>query len=301
MDSPLRRLGDHRQTCQALAGASLSQAADRLQAAKVASRRWVPGTAATFSRAMAQGLEVLGDRPAASLTVEDLERLFVVLSSRGYSPQWLDLVRRRWGQLCRYLVRHEILVRDPSSVWEPPQIGEDEHQRVFRHFSRPEIERLAAAARSLAVRHFVWAACYTGLRRANLYAMIWDWIDPGWVLEIPGRAFKQRRPHRVPIHPVLQELLGPRGAPGDPVIPGLPHPCSIGRALKAAARRVGIPTAWVYPHNFRRTTCSWLKAAGVTREEAMTFLGTSSQNVLIRHYWPQAEDSERWSIVRKIP
>jgi len=299
MDLPLHRAGEHRRTASSLAGAAFSVAAEKYKAHKLAAGKWRPSTAEVFDHEMKQALGILYDRPVSEITTDDVELLWFTLAGRALSKQWIERVRVDLQSLFRWLLRHGAISSDPMQIWERTEIGEDEHLRIFHDFTRAEIEKLTAKARPT-IAKFVWTACYTGLRRGNIAAMRWWWIDEAWVCEIPGREFKQKRRHRIPIHHDLQVILAPRGEPEERVISGLCHVTRINTVLKELAKKTEITPAWVYPHNFRRTFCSWLHAAGVTRQEAMDLLGSKSESVLLRHYWPETEDREKWSIISKL-
>jgi len=299
---PLRRVGDYRQTSEFLVGKSITEASESYAARKIAARRWGAGAHTNFKRAIRQVVQVIGDKPASTMTKADVETVFVTLSGQGFTPQYLELVRTYFCQFARWLTKHDVLAVDISTIWERQRWDEDEHTRVYHHFTREEVEVVASAAKP-ALALYIWTSVYTGMRRANTAGLRWSWIDvtpAGWVIEIPSKKFKQRRRHRIPVHPALAQMWGCKGGPDEKIIKGLPHHNSLGRRLKRLSKKTGIPREWLYPHNLRRTCAFWLKKAGATREEAMAFFGTKSMTTLIRHYWPPDNDQEKWGIVGKL-
>lgn len=299
MPTPLRKVGDYRLTVSSLRGSSLGIAAEKYAALKLTSGRWRPSSGQTYRHAMRQVLGIIGDKPVIGITMEDMEIVWLTLCGKELSPQWINRVRGCLCGLFRWLLRHRAIELDPMAIWELMEIGDDEHLRVFHDFTPAEVQQLTAKARPV-IWKAIWLICYTGLRRANLCGMRWNWIDEGWVCEIPASKFKQDRPHRFPLHPVLHDILLPRGRPEDPVLQGLPSPCRFTHHLKDLAKRTGLPIEWVYPHNFRRTFCAWLHKAGIRREEAMELLGSRSETILVRHYWPEETDEEKWEIINRL-
>lgn len=264
-------------------------------------RGWKPGTAKTQRLAMRQLLGGIGDRPTKSLTMDDTDTAMVMAYSGGYSPQWVQYLRDSWGAFVRWLIRQRVLTLDVSLSWEPVPKDPDDHQRVFHDYTPEELTLLC---RHMPERYgrLVWIACYAGgLREANLLALTWEKITEDWVIVIPASEMKGGVELRWPCSARLREILGPRGAPGEKVIPGMPRSRSkVWAMLKKASRRAGLPPEWAYVHQFRRTCCAWLQKAGVTRDQAQTLFGWKSEDVMLNSYWPRTNDDERRAILDKM-
>jgi integrase len=260
---------------------------------------WVPKTQRNARLVFRQLLAAVGDKPASSLSLDDAEAFMVATYSGGFSPQWMKLCRTYFKALVHYLMRKEIIHADLSIVWDPIQIGKDDHIRIFHHYSEEEIEALCRHLQPALIR-FVWTACFLGQRRGNLVTMTWSWITPDWILVIPSEEFKQRREFRFPICEKLRKILAPRGEPHEKVLPHLPAKDRINGVLKSASRKAGLDPRWAYCHNLRRTCCAWLKKSGVSRDEAKDLMGWGSEDVMMRSYWPETEDSERVAIISKL-
>jgi integrase len=97
----------------------------------------------------------------------------------------------------------------------------------------------------------------------------------------------------------LRKVLGPRGLPHERVW-RIPCASKVSEKLKRASRKAGLPPEWAYVHQFRRTCCSWLHAAGVTRDQAQTLFGWRSEDVMLTAYWPRTDDDERRAILDKM-
>jgi integrase len=276
----------------------LSHAAEKYSAWKLAMGRWQPSTEATFRAEVKNVIEAIGDKRAKDVTTQDIEAVLIEVSSRS-SKQWCERLRSDMTSMFRWLKeKHEAIPRNPWIIWDPISIGKDEHQRKYYHFSKEEIEALTAPA-NLALKRFVWTACYTGLRRGSIYGVSWEDVDSDWIAVIKEFKQQDKKGHRVPLHSYLRTILE-RGGPDDPLIPDLPSPTALDHQLKRLARRAGIDPNLVYPHQFRRTWCRWAKEAGVTRQEAMEFLASSGESTLIRCYWPEVADSEKVSTISKF-
>jgi hypothetical protein len=303
---PLRALREAQSLREEIAGATLAAAISRyvsIQATKP--RGWRPSTTKTMRIAYRQLLAAVGDRPVKSLTMDDTDSAMLAAYSGGYSPQWVEYLRCVWGAFCRWLVRQRALISDISISWEPVPKDPDDHRRVFHDYSPEEL--------TLLCRHMMpkygrlcWIACYAGgLREQNLLDLTWRKIHEDssgrWTIVVPGSEMKGGRELRWPVTASLRAILGPRGAPDEKVIPGLPRSRSkIWEMLKKGSRRAGLPPEWAYVHQFRRTCCAWLKRAGVTRDEAMRLFGWRSEDTMLNHYWPRETDDERRAILDKM-
>jgi integrase len=303
---PLRSLREAACLRKELKAADLAGAVERLCTFFVERPRpWKPGTLYNSRLAYQQILKAVGNRPASSLTLDDTDRAMLAAWSGGYSADWIHFLRGRWRILVRFLIRARVLSQDISITWESVPKDPEDHERVYHDYTREEITRLCEFLRPPIAR-LCWIACYAGgLRRQNLIDLTWTKIPEDssgrWLIVIPGREMKGRRELRWPVSAPLRAILGPRGLPREKVIPGLPTSSKILKALKRASRKAGMPEEWAYVHQFRRTCCSWLKEAGVTRDQAMTLFGWRNHDVLLNSYWPPVSDNERRAILDKMP
>ncbi len=104
-------------------------------------------------------------------------------------------------------------------------------------------------------------ACYTGLRRKNIFGLRWRDVDMGArKITLEGDVMKNHSPHSVPIHPALhalfESILKAEGKvePDAPVIGEQVKVATI--ALYSACRRAEIPPiGW---HTLRHSFASWL-------------------------------------------
>lgn len=304
---PLRSLQDHRALREELMAATLSVAMERFVAFQAAKPRgWRPSTVVPSRRALQQLLASIGDPPVVSLTCDDSDRAMLAAYSAGNSTAWVQYLRGKWRVFCRFLHRMRVLPADISISWEAIPRDPDDHERVYHDYTR---EELALLCRHMPEKYgrLCWIACYAGgLRERNLMDLTWSKIiedaEGRWTIVIPGREMKGRRELRWPVSPPLRAILGARGKPDEKVIPGLPRSrANIHEMLKKASRRAGLPTAWAYVHQFRRTCCAWLHAAGVTRDQAQTLFGWRSEDTMLNHYWPRTDDNERRAILDRMP
>ena len=273
-------------------GISLSSAVDRWLAFQA--DRWVEKT--TSNRRMILDRLILlagGGIPAKDLQDGHIQDLWLAMQP---GPGWARYVAGCLHGFCRWLQRRGILRVDPSMAW--PRVAYDP-AGAFRTVSREEEARLLAVL-PLPLQRYVVLAIGTGLRRGTLYSAVWSWVDSSWILSVPASAMKQGHALQIPLSVRVQELLGERGNPEDPLIAGLPCRDDLNRHLQAAARRAGVDPEHLTSHQFRRTWVERARDAGASREEVQIMQGWASSSVLLTHYWPRVSAARSREIFERI-
>jgi len=164
-----------------------------------------------------------------------------------------------------------------------------------RYLTEEEERRLIAAATSrdaklgkqTAVREAIAFAIDTGLRREELFGLMWKQVDLLRGLIDTGTKTKSGRARKVPVPARSAQILGllPRHESGFVLV----NPESgsryvqMNKGLKAAARRANVEDLqW---HDLRRTAgCRWLQRDGKSMEEVSILLGHSSVVVTEQRY-----------------
>ncbi|MCI0408928.1 MAG: hypothetical protein L0191_10245, partial [Acidobacteria bacterium] len=114
---------------------------------------------------------------------------------------------RSWLRMfCGWARLRGMLTGDPTAGWVYRKY---EVVRQYAPLAREEEERLVAAAPGWLGR-FVTVAVCTGLRSGTLRRLTWEMVSPAWVLEIPGRIIKQKKPLRLPLSERARAALGGR-------------------------------------------------------------------------------------------
>jgi integrase len=165
--------------------------------------------------------------------------------------------------------------------------GLKEGEARTRYLTEEEERRLLEAA-SPAVRWAIMLAIDTGLRREELFGLVWVQVDLLRGLIDTTRRTKSGRSRKVPIPLRSAQILAhiPRNLESPHV---LVNPdtgeryVQMNKGLKAACRRAGLKD--VQWHDLRRTAgCRWLQRDGKSMEEISLLLGHSSVRVTEKSY-----------------
>jgi integrase len=151
------------------------------------------------------------------------------------------------------------------------------------------VEELALLEKaSPAVRIAIILAIDTGLRREELFALMWTQVDMARSLIRTTTITKSGRPRQVPISERSAQILAQIPRRIDcPYVLVNPETgdryVQMNKGLKAAARRAKIDDLqW---HDLRRTAgCRWLQRDGKSMEEVSILLGHSSVTVTETRY-----------------
>jgi integrase len=177
-------------------------------------------------------------------------------------------------------------------------IEAEEHGQAL---NEPEIAGLWRAASGIGgpFGGLVKMGLLTGLRRGELAAMSWDWIDrQGLRITVPGRVMKNGREHVVPITNMIAKLLDEtpdRG--GGLVFPsekrlGGATPMSGWSKLMTRLRQVSGVNG-VGLHDLRRTYRSALADLGVREEIAEAMIAHRRSGLVARYNRAELWDQRR--------
>jgi site-specific recombinase XerD len=157
------------------------------------------------------------------------------------------------------------------------------------YFTREEFRLLLATLHDRDTRELVTVAGLTGLRRGELLAMEWDWVDFSrrvlTVKNSEGFTTKSKKARVVPLcDEVVTVLLSRRERANEEA--GLVFtrrgraivPDFVTHKLKKAIRRAGLP-ANLHFHSLRHSFASWLVQGGVSLYQVARLLGHSSTAV----------------------
>ena len=168
-----------------------------------------------------------------------------------------------------------------------------EPEQRDRWLSQDEADRLAARL-SPERRDWVWLACHTGLRLAEVNALRWEHVDlEHELLHAPGTKTKRSR-RVVPLSNTAMIILQRRKAEGLPPVSSWPRPH---KTLHRAAQTAGIED--VIPHDFRRTFASWLLQRGVSHHAIADLLGHQGMQ-LVRSVYAHLGSAELRAAVKML-
>jgi integrase/recombinase XerD len=179
-------------------------------------------------------------------------------------PGYRNRVIAELRAFCRWLVRKEYLQVDPSRTLDKADVG----KRIKPQFTLDECARLLAFPSPDPVRQRRLALMLlAGLRSDEAAALTWADIQGGiiYVRKHEGHRLKRGIERLVPLVPLLERLLGPRGDPGSKVapLPGVNSTVQHGRHFRAYLDAVGVSIEGRTPHSCRHTYAAVMLATGV--------------------------------------
>lgn len=161
------------------------------------------------------------------------------------------------------------------------------------------------------LRDFLEWAFWTGMRKGEIAKLEWSAFDrETWMLTLPGRITKNRRPRRLalegPLRAIIERRLAARrldcrlifwrahqGAVTSRLQVGMPvRIYEFRKTWATACRKAGIQAgkAGRIFHDLRRTGVRNLRRAGVDRKVAMAISGHRSESVFERYNIDTDED-----------
>lgn len=177
--------------------------------------------------------------------------------------------------LCRWAIRRDLLVKDPTRAIERTTVG----QYLRPQFTVSELVRLLWLPTPSPAWHRRFALlAYAGLRADEADALTWADVDlAGKVLLVrhhKGHRLKRGRERIVPLQPALAAVLGTPGAPHAQVAP-LPD-INDRRGMAKFLEAHGVPVNGRSPHSCRHTYAGIMTATGVPSGLLGAYLGHSS-------------------------
>jgi integrase len=274
---------------------------------------WIKGrqllaTGQTMS-ALRRGLSHLLQRDLAQLdrvalidAIERIERSGRPGAAREFRKHLRTFLNRQLSQ-GRIAIDPLAGYRMPAATKEDT-LAAEEHGKAL---TEAEIAALWQAASSIGgpFGGLVKMGLATGLRRGELAAMRWDWIDrQGLRITVPGRVMKNGREHAVPLTALIAQLLDEtpdRGGglvfPSERRLSGA-TPMSGWSKLMTRLREASA-VAGVGLHDLRRTYRSVLADLGV-REEIAEAMIAHRRSGLIARYNRAELWSQRWEAAEKL-
>jgi integrase len=194
---------------------------------------------------------------------ETVTRELIVLSS---ALSWA--VRRGW-------------IQNRPTIRRPRFEGKREY-----FLSRMQALALIAACPPY-LADLVRAALATGMRRGELLALEWGWVDMGArVISLPAKACKSRRQREVPISSdmiALLRRLHREGIEHHERVLRAPNIARLHQDFREACGRVRPRLDFIRFHDLRHTAASWMVQAGVDLYRVAKILGHRSVEVTQRY------------------
>jgi len=165
---------------------------------------------------------------------------------------------------------------------QTPRIRVDDKRERF--LSKAEAARLVRCAPH-DYRPLLIAALLTGMRRGELLAMRWDWVDfKRRIISIPPESTKTNKGRHVPISDDLMSVLNRRRKECEE---GVPHVLLQGThwwiwdTFRTAVLKAELDGLRF--HDLRHTAASWMVQAGVDLYRVAQILGHRSYQMTMRY------------------
>jgi integrase len=197
-----------------------------------------------------------------------------------------------------------VIAVDPLAGYRMPAATKDDVIEAEEHgksLNEAEIVSVWRAAGAVGgpFGGLVQMGLLTGLRRGELAAMRWDWIDrEGLRIRVPGKVMKNGREHVVPITGMIAKLLDETPDRGGGLV--LPSEKRLGGATpmsgwsKMMTRlRQASGVAGVGLHDLRRTYRSALADLGVREEIAEAMIAHRRSGLVARYNRAELWDQRR--------
>lgn len=234
---------------------------------------------------------VYATRLVSSIRTSELQNWVAHLLSAGLSTASVHRIMNLLKAVLADAVTHNRVAKNTATDVKLPKI---QRVREVRMLTSEEVERVLQACDSPRLLALVRVGLGTAMRRGELMAMRWDWIDwPGEVIRIPasleaGFTPKGRRPREIPLLPDVQQSLRTWRAHTDgkgTVFSGV----NLQRwARQIRERCPGVPFRW---HLLRHTAISRLAQAGVHLSTAQKIAGHASVRLTADIYTHASNDA----------
>jgi integrase len=259
----------------------------------------------TMMSALRRGLSHLMQRDLADLdrvtlieAIERIERSGKIGAARDFRKHLRTFLNRQLSL--------GVVSVDPLAGHRMPAATKDDVIEAEEHgqsLNEPEILAVWRAARSIGgpFGGLVKMGLMTGLRRGELAAMRWDWIDRAALrITVPGKVMKNGREHAVPITDMMAKLLDEtpdRGGglvfPSEARLGGATPMSGWSKMMTRLRQMSGV--AGVGLHDLRRTYRSTLADLGVREEIAEAMIAHRRSDLVSRYnraqLWDQRRDS----------
>lgn len=243
-----------------------------------------PRTVSRYKAISAHLLSHFG--PEGRVTPEGLEKYKEHRLRQGARTQTINLelqfLKSAWADAEGH---HPFRLVKPLKVKDSKEI---------RYLTRDEAQRLLGAADE-EYRDYLIGYLYTGARKEELLSLTWDDLQNGHlrITNIKTQRGYKDKYRKVPVHPMLAEVLAKRKAADLPVpFPSQWGPNTLRMKLISLAKRAGVPKL-TRLHDLRHTFASHLVQKGVSLYVVSKLLGHSSQETtrIYAHLSPETYEA----------
>lgn len=235
--------------------------------------------------------ERFGRRDGEDITKEDCRAHAIERRQAGISD---GTIYTELGHLRTVLVwaaKNTIIARAPEIERPSKPAPKD------RYLTRPEVQRILAAAKTPHMRVAIHLMLGTAARITAILELTWDRVDMNRrliYLRNPDDPVKRKGRAIVPINSTLAAALreAKAGALTDHVVEwGGESVKSIKRGIATAAREAKVKD--VSAHVFRHTAAVWMAESGVPMDEISQYMGHNSVEITRRVYARYSPDHLR--------
>ena len=262
-------------------------------------QRYKPLALDSYERAWRLHVEPeFGDRRIATITRKELQAWVDGKAAAGMPRSSINNAVDPLRVLFRRALRRSVVATNPTTDLELPARAEEPMRFASREEAKQLVEALPAEDRAL------WAtALYAGLRRGELRALRWSYVDldggtmtvlSSWSGSDEGDPKSRAGRRRVPIVSLLaghlrahQEATGRGGedlvfgrTASDPFVPSTVR----SRALSAWGDNHDPPLEPITLHQCRHTPASFMIAAGANAKALSVVMGHASIEITFNRY-----------------
>lgn len=240
------------------------------------------------------------DLELAQLTEEKVGAMFMA-REKGRSGATLNTERAMLSSFFGWCAQKGLITSSPMGSW-PRQ--PEETQRPREPLTLEDEDKLCgeiSCEHPEVVERYVRFLIATGLRPVSARRCRCQDVsrEKGlYMLNLPGRAMKNRRGLRMVLSPAAVAVL-PKPLPEKGTLfPGLPGRVAFWKIVTAAAKRARLGK--VSPKTFRSTWVGRMCDAGATEREVMVLQGWRRANILVGFYYPEVRHSRVQELHEKV-
>ncbi len=230
-----------------------------------------------------------GDMPVADFRRADIERYINRRLNEGVMPSTINCELNCLGAFFTWATRQEDvnghLLYDKINPVNGMRLPENNERYI--QLTSDQVVEIVERAKSHDILTPVMLAVFAGLRRGEIYTLVWNDIDlEGRWINVRKEHTKSKKRRSVPIPTILHEYLA-NISPGTGNVVNSPETTLTHRFKKLRSElsfKDSLSVATLRFHDLRHAFAQGLRDAGVILDDIQSFLGHSSVQVTERRY-----------------